>query len=202
MKWKSLMITAAALSSLLLSACGAANNNANDTATGNQNDNKLRNVTYHPNNNTFGTNRNYNVNNNGYQNRTNNTGRYYDLNNANVNYRNNNNSRMAVADKAADKVVSLREVDQANVIVTDNNAYVAAKLANNIGTRLEKNIEKKISDAVKSTDRNIDNVYVSVNPDFYTRTTSYANDIRSGHPVEGFFEEFTTLTRRIFPTQR
>ena len=37
---------------------------------------------------------------------------------------NNNHNRMAVADKAAEKIVSMREVDQANVIVTDNNAYV------------------------------------------------------------------------------
>ena len=77
-------------------------------------------------------------------------------------------------------------MDQANVLVTDNNAYVAAKLEVNAGNKLERNVEKKISDIVKSTDRNIDNVYVSVNPDFYTRTTSYANDIRNGHPVAGF----------------
>ena len=92
----------------------------------------------------------------------------------------------------------MREVDQANVIVTDNNAYVAAKLANHNGNRLEKDIENKISDVVKSTDQNIDNVYVSVNPDFYERTTSYANDIRNGRPIAGFFDEFNTLVRRIF----
>ena len=107
-----------------------------------------------------------------------------------------------MADKAAEKIVSMREVDQANVIVTDNNAYVAAKLANHNGNRLEKDIENKISDVVKSTDQNIDHVYVSVNPDFYERTTSYANDIRNGRPVAGFFDEFNTLVRRIFPTER
>jgi Sporulation lipoprotein YhcN/YlaJ (Spore_YhcN_YlaJ) len=57
-------------------------------------------------------------------------------------------------------------------------------------------------DVVKSTDQNIDNVYVSVNLDFYERTTSYANDIRNGRPIAGFFDEFNTLVRRIFPTQR
>ena len=77
-------------------------------------------------------------------------------NSMNVNNRNDNQNRMAVADKAAEKIVSMREVDQANVIVTDNNAYVAAKLANHNGNRLEKDIENKISDVVKSTDQNID----------------------------------------------
>ena len=228
MKWKTLMVTAT-LSTLLLAGCGT--DNANDTAMRNQ-DNTLRNVNYNPNNNNGYPNQNNNYgypngndnvinradrNNNGINiddrnnnrdhitNRNNNDGinvNNRNNNRMNVNNRNDNQNRMAVADKAAEKIVSMREVDQANVIVTDNNAYVAAKLANHNGNRLEKDIENKISDVVKSTDQNIDNVYVSVNPDFYERTTSYANDIRNGRPIAGFFDEFNTLVRRIFPTQR
>ena len=188
MNWKTLIVSAS-LSSLLLTACGVGNKNANDTAMRNQDHNTLKNVNYNPNT----TNRNYD-NNNVNRDVTNITNR-----NTNVN---NNDYRMRVADKAAKRIVDMPEVDQANVIVTDNNAYVAAKLANNAGGRLEKNVEKKISDVVKSTDRNIHHVYVSVNPDFYTRTTSYANDIRNGRPVAGFFDEFNTLVHRIFPTVR
>ena len=218
MKWKTLMVTAT-LSTLLLAGCGT--DNANDTAMRNQ-DNTLRNVNYNPNNNNGYPNQN---NNYGYPNGNDNVINRADRNNnrdhitnrnnidginvnnqnnnrMNVNNRNDNQNRMAVADKAAEKIVSMREVDQANVIVTDNNAYVAAKLANHNGNRLEKDIENKISDVVKSTDQNIDNVYVSVNPDFYERTTSYANDIRNGRPIAGFFDEFNTLVRRIFPTER
>ena len=218
MKWKTLMVTAT-LSTLLLAGCGT--DNANDTAMRNQ-DNTLRNVNYNPNNNNGYPNSNNNYgypngndnvmngadrnNNRDYiTNRNNNDGinvNNRNNNRMNVNNRNDNQNRMAVADKAAEKIVSMREVDQANVIVTDNNAYVAAKLANHNGNRLEKDIENKISDVVKSTDQNIDNVYVSVNPDFYERTTSYANDIRNGRPVAGFFDEFSTLVRRVFPTQR
>ena len=218
MKWKTLMVTAT-LSTLLLAACGT--DNANDTAMRNQ-DNTLRNVNYNPNANNGYPNQN---NNYGYPNGNDNVMNGADRNNnrdhitnrnnndginvnnrnnnrMNVNNRNDNQNRIAVADKAAEKIVSMREVDQANVIVTDNNAYVAAKLANHNGNRLEKDIENKISDVVKSTDQNIDNVYVSVNPDFYERTTSYANDIRNGRPIAGFFDEFNTLVRRVFPTQR
>ena len=217
MKWKTLMVTAT-LSTLLLAGCGT--DNANDTAMRNQ-DNTLRNVNYNPNNNNGYPNQNNNYgypngndnvinradrNNNG-DNMNNRNNMMVNVNNRNnnrmnINNRNDNQNRMTVADKAAEKIVSMREVDQANVIVTDNNAYVAAKLANHNGNRLEKDIENKISDVVKSTDQNIDNVYVSVNPDFYERTTSYANDIRNGRPIAGFFDEFNTLVRRIFPTQR
>lgn len=189
MNWKILMVSVT-LASSLLSACGT-DNNANDTAMRNQDNNHLRNVNYNPNN----TNRNYDNNNVNQDNRN--------MTNRNVNMKNgDHNNRMDVADEAAEKIVSMREVDQANVIVTDNNAYVAAKLADHNGNRLEKGVETKISDVVKSMDPNIDHVYVSVNPDFYTRTTSYANDIRNGRPVAGFFDEFSTLVRRIFPTER
>ena len=203
MKWKTL-IASVSLSTLFITACGANPKNVNETASRNPNQNDFRNVNYHPN----GV--------NGYTNPNN--GNFYPIADHNTNYnvtnRNNNpinqndnrinqnNNRIAVADNAAKKIVALREVDQANVLVTNNNAYVAAKLVGNAGNQLAGDVERKISDIVKSTDRNIDNVYVSVNPDFYARTTSYANDIRNGHPVAGFFDEFNTMIQRIFPTRR
>ncbi|MCQ6276183.1 YhcN/YlaJ family sporulation lipoprotein [Bacillus sp. V3B] len=200
MKWRALL-TAASLSSLLLGACGT-NNDMDDTALRNQDNPELRNVGYNTNdnmglnNNTYGT-----VNNaNNYNATTNLNDRTNTMHNINNN--NENRNRIDVADKAADKIVEMREVDRANVIVTDNNAYVAAKLADNASKKLSKDVEKKISDLVKSTNRDIDHVYVSINPDFYNRTTSYANDIRDGRPIDGFFNEFGELVRRVFPTER
>ncbi|EIJ82817.1 hypothetical protein MGA3_06300 [Bacillus methanolicus MGA3] len=122
----------------------------------------------------------------------------------------NNAPRMVVADRAAERIAAMPEVDQANVIVTDNNAYVAAKLNDDHNRANTKNgnygltadIERKISDHVKAVDRDIDNVYVSVNPDFYDRMRNYADDIRAGKPIQGFFEEFTEAVRRVFPNQR
>jgi spore cortex protein len=109
----------------------------------------------------------------------------------------NNGSRMRVADKAAKKIANLPEVNTANVIVTNNNAYVAVKLPS--GKNLTDKIEKKISNRVKSVDRNINRVYVSANPDFYKHMQGYANDIRGGKPVSGFFTEFTQTIQRVFP---
>lgn len=110
-----------------------------------------------------------------------------------------NRSRMRVADDAAKKVVDLKEVDTANVIVTENNAYVAVKLSPTSRNEVTTSIERKISQRVKSTDRDIDNVYVSENPDFYDRMTTYSSDIRNGRPISGFFNEFTETIRRVFP---
>ena len=196
MKWKTL-ITSVALSTMFITACGTNNKDVNESASRNLNDNEFRNVNYNPNGFTEYPNQgnpnmypivNQNTNDN--------------VTNRNNNRINQNDNRITVADKAAKNIVALREVDQANVLVTDNNAYVAAKLERNAGNQLERNVERKITDIVKSTDRNIDHVYISANPDFYTRTTSYANDIRNGHPVAGFFDEFNTMIQRVFPTRR
>ncbi|WP_428908530.1 YhcN/YlaJ family sporulation lipoprotein [Niallia sp. Krafla_26] len=116
---------------------------------------------------------------------------------------NKNNDRMRVADQAANKIADLPEVGRANVIVTDNNAYVAINTENNqTNNEIAKNLEKRISQIVKSTDRNIDNVYVSQDPDFFNNVNNYSNDIRNGRSVEGFFDEFGDMVRRVFPTAR
>jgi hypothetical protein len=45
----------------------------------------------------------------------------------------------------------------------------------------------------------INNVYVSANPDFVGRMTSYMEDVRLGHPIQGFVAEFNAMVERIFP---
>ncbi|MGF6948822.1 spore cortex protein [Neobacillus sp. B4I6] len=124
-----------------------------------------------------------------------------------TNRRNNNNvgsnqTNTRVADKAADKVINLTEVDNATVIVNDNNAYVAAKLDVSARNELTSAIKEKIARAVKSVDRDIDNVYISVNPDFYDRMNTYSRDIRNGRPVSGFIDEFSDTIRRVFPNAK
>jgi YhcN/YlaJ family sporulation lipoprotein len=106
---------------------------------------------------------------------------------------------MRVADEVAARVADLKEVDTANVIVTENNAYVAVKLSPSSRNEWTKKIENKISRRVKSVDPDIDNVFVSENPDFYDRMNTYASDIRNGKPVSGFFNQFTETIRRVFP---
>lgn len=230
MNWKTVTVLPI-VSALLLSACGVDNNEANETALRNERGaTDLQRVQYFPGDDTgsFIPNQNYNYNYNtryyddglrgegetrqGNQangeigNRNmNNAGIDDNLNRTNTNNNRtnqNNESRISVADRAADKIAAMREVDQANVFVSENNAYVAAQLENNTDKRQTKEIEKRISDIVKATDRDIDQVYVSVNPDFYNRTSSYANDIRNGRPIAGFAEEFNTLIKRVFPTNR
>ncbi|WP_257351956.1 YhcN/YlaJ family sporulation lipoprotein [Pseudalkalibacillus decolorationis] len=128
-----------------------------------------------------------------------------DGNNGNGNNANNGangNNRYEVADKAANKVEALPEVGDATVLVTDENAYVAAQLQNNKEGEVTQEMEKKISDQVKSVDPDVNNVYVSTNPDFLDRVNNYVSKVDEGKPVEGLGEEIGEAIRRVFPNQR
>jgi YhcN/YlaJ family sporulation lipoprotein len=106
--------------------------------------------------------------------------------------------RVQIATQASEKIAQLNGVTSANVLVTGKNAYVAVVL--NPNQPLSRDFEDQIAQQVKSTDPAIQNVYVSANPDFVSRVQTYVNDVRLGKPVSGFFNEFTEIVRRLFPT--
>lgn len=122
----------------------------------------------------------------------------------------NGESRLDVAEDAADKVAELDEVDNATVILTNNNAYVAVEMNNadaanddaNREEELSKDLEDKIADKVREVKTEVDNVYVSLNPDFVERMHDYRTRIDEGEPIEGFFEEFGEAVRNVFPDAR
>jgi YhcN/YlaJ family sporulation lipoprotein len=114
----------------------------------------------------------------------------------------NDQKRMEVADKAADRIKDLDEVERANVIVTNRNAYVAVVLRDGAKGEVTNRLEKKIADKVKDSDSDIRNVYVSSNPNFVNRMEDYGNRINQGDPIEGFFDEFNEMVRRVFPNPR
>ncbi len=138
-------------------------------------------------------------------NRENNNGMTNTNNNNNGMTNNNNgdnNRRMNVAEKASDRIAAMKEVDRAYTVTTDNNAYVAVVLAGNPNRNLSDKLKNKIADKVKKTDNDIDNVYVSENPDFADSMRDYVDRIQRGEPIAGFFNEFGNMTRRVFPNAR
>jgi spore cortex protein len=114
----------------------------------------------------------------------------------------NTPTKTRLADRAADKVTQLAEVDDATIVVNDNNAYVAAKLERSSRDKLTSDIKDKIARTVKSVDGDVDNVYISINPDFFDHMDRYSGDIRNGRPISGFTEEFSDTIRRIFPNAK
>ncbi|MCJ8009579.1 YhcN/YlaJ family sporulation lipoprotein [Lederbergia wuyishanensis] len=193
------------LASVMLMGGCATNNKTNDRIA--NNDNTPLGVRYNPN---VDTNRNWTNDNRNVTTRdgfnVNNTGTRNDDNNGNGfgvnNNRDFNDNQIDVADNIADKIADLKEVDTANVLVTRRNAYVAVRLNNTGNNEMTSTVQRKIAKQVRDVDNNIDNVYISENPDFYNRMTGYRNDINNGRPVSGFFNEFSDTVRRVFPNSR
>ncbi|WP_258921298.1 YhcN/YlaJ family sporulation lipoprotein [Heyndrickxia coagulans] len=137
---------------------------------------------------------------------TNNTRGTQGINNANLtnnngNGNNNNNGNdVRVDNRIARSIEDLKEVAQALVIATNDNAYVAVLLERNQNNdKLDKKLKNKISKVVKQTDPSINDVYISENPDFFDQMSDYVNDIRNGRPISGFFNQFNDTIQRVFP---
>jgi spore cortex protein len=183
---KAILVTSMAV--MLSSFLGACNLNNNDRDLGEEARDNLTDVNY---------------NNRADRDRDNDNDMDMDMNmNMGTDNQFDENTRMDVADEAADKVTELKEVEDATVIVTENNAYVAAQLEGGEGEKLSKETEKKIADAVRNTDPEINDVFVSTNPDFIDRMQGYTDEIEKGNPVSGFVKEFNETIQRIFPTDR
>lgn len=115
------------------------------------------------------------------------------------------NTNYHVAKDAANRIIrNVDGVDRAYVLKTRDNAYVAAELDNPKGDKNEVSdkMEKQIKEAVKGSDQDINNVYISTNPDFVDLTNNYVDDVENGEPVQGFFREFGEMVDRIFPDER
>lgn len=63
-------------------------------------------------------------------------------------------------------------------------------------------IKQQISDIVKSIDGDIDNVYVSTNPDFLDSVKNYADQAQNGEPIEGLFDQMGNMIERVFPQNK
>ncbi|WP_163529471.1 YhcN/YlaJ family sporulation lipoprotein [Halobacillus ihumii] len=108
-----------------------------------------------------------------------------------------------VAEKAAQNIeANVKGINEAYVLTTNDNAYVAAVLGNQNGeakTEVSDEVEKQITKIVKGADKDINNVYISTNPDFVDLTNNYVDDVGNGEPIQGFFREFGRMTDRLFP---
>lgn len=109
--------------------------------------------------------------------------------------------RIEVAQEAAERITRLPGVTQANVLVTRNNAYVAAVL-DSTGRQLSREMEDQIAREVRKVRPGIQNVYVSTNPEFVDRINTYMIDVQQGRPVAGFVEQLNEMVQRLFPDAR
>ncbi|RFU63850.1 YhcN/YlaJ family sporulation lipoprotein [Peribacillus glennii] len=58
--------------------------------------------------------------------------------------------------------------------------------------------EQQIADQVRAADNKVHRVYVSSNPEFFDRMTTYANDIRGGRNGTDLFDGFNRMVNDLF----
>lgn len=109
----------------------------------------------------------------------------------------NNDNKVALAEDVSKQLTQMEEVESANVLVTDNNAYVGVELKEGVDATEE--LKTKVADQVRASNGQYNNVYVTFNPDYAKQLSDYGDKIKNNEPVEGFFEEFSDSIKRIFP---
>ncbi len=84
-------------------------------------------------------------------------------------------------------------------ILTGRNNAFTNRTNNQESNDVSLQLKNKIVSKVKKVNRNVQNVYVSANPNFNDRMEGFMAKVRAGDPVDGLVEEFNTMVRRIFP---
>lgn len=128
-------------------------------------------------------------------------------NNDNDKNKNGNRDDYKVSKKASDRInKDVKGINGAYVVMTKNNAYVAANLdkggSAKSGKELTDNTKKKIKKIVKDSEPNVDKVYVTTDPDFSNLLSNYSDDVNNGKPIRGFFDQFGNMTERLFPENK
>ncbi len=106
-----------------------------------------------------------------------------------------------VAEQAANKIRAIPGVVQADVLLRQRNAYVAVVFYDT-QARGNHDVGDQITAKVKSTDPQIQDVFISAHPEFVNLVHAYVTDVQQGRPVAGFFTKFDVLLPRIFPNSR
>ncbi|QJC51431.1 hypothetical protein HGI30_07635 [Paenibacillus albicereus] len=76
-------------------------------------------------------------------------------------------------------------------LADNNNIYMARSLNDGFKTQ--------VANAVRKSMPSIDKVFVSSNPDFFSRMQGYDNDAKQGHPIQPYLAEFNAMVERVFP---
>lgn len=115
---------------------------------------------------------------------------------------NNNmtNQESAKADRLAERIAQMEDINSATVVLAENSAWVGVDFEANVS--LTQEVKDEITRMVKSQETNIDTVYVTADADTVTRIRNIARDIAGGRPVSGFMNELQEIGKRIMPSAR
>lgn len=95
-------------------------------------------------------------------------------------------------------------MSRSNMGRQDENGVRMNKQMSGLSTGYDKltdQIKDDIASEVRRLRPDVNQVYVSANPDFVGRMNAYMQDVKLGHPIQGFVAEFNAMAERIFPAK-
>jgi len=103
------------------------------------------------------------------------------------------------AEKIANAAARQKEVQSASCVITGNTAMVGLQFNKQYKGSLTNAIKKQVEKRVKETDKRIDRVVVTADPDLVSRIEEIFQEIGNGRPISGFTEELREMINRINP---
>ncbi|WP_202076925.1 YhcN/YlaJ family sporulation lipoprotein [Caldalkalibacillus salinus] len=97
-----------------------------------------------------------------------------------------------------EEIETLDEVEHSVAILQEQDAYISVELSNQV-QELNEDVKNRIVSLVRTSDQNVQNIYVSDNPDLGSRFTGLARDIERAEPESSIGESFDQTIRKYFP---
>ncbi|MBO8129369.1 MAG: YhcN/YlaJ family sporulation lipoprotein [Peptococcaceae bacterium] len=104
-----------------------------------------------------------------------------------------------LAERMADRATDVTGVRKATVVLSGTTAYVGLDLEPGVeGTRVKK-VEKEVAGKVRKTDRRVDRVMVTTDPNTISRLKRISAGLAEGRPLSAFTKELKELNSRMTP---
>jgi hypothetical protein len=91
---------------------------------------------------------------------------------------------------------SSRTESRAGIEPTPGNAGAGSRYQS---LQAKGNLRQQAAAVIQSMAPQIERVYVSQDPEFYSRLSSYVAEASSGKPIQGYIAEFNAMVERLFP---
>lgn len=107
---------------------------------------------------------------------------------------------MELASRISNALVRHGYATHALTFVLGNTAYVAVVQPGKGAANQAVRNKDKIVQQVRRTNPNVRQVYVSANPDVYTRFQRFSAKVSAGTPADGVWNNISAAIRQLFPT--
>jgi YhcN/YlaJ family sporulation lipoprotein len=103
------------------------------------------------------------------------------------------------AKRIAEAAAKVDEVQSAVCVITGNTAMIGIQFNDQYKGKLTDRIKEKVEERARDTDRRINRVVVTAEPDVVSRLEEMFREIGKGRPISGFTDELNEMINRINP---